>query len=125
MISPRHFTPDGGTARDTFFQSLPAVPSGDGIAQTAHDELIHVAETLPAPGVNVHLFEVIGAAMPDSGVPNNWFSSHASGQVAVLPLDIPNIEMADGSVRCMIADLHLSLHPNRTQTPTGANQWPT
>lgn len=122
MIRPRHFAPDGGTARNTFFQSLPAVPSGDGIAQAAHDEVIHVTETLPASGVNVHLFEDIGAAMPDSVVPTNWFSTHAGGHVTVLPLDIPNIEMAEGSVRCMIAGLHLSPRPTRTRPPTGANQ---
>jgi hypothetical protein len=32
--------------------------------------------------------------------------------VQLLPLDVPTIELAGGSVRCMLAGIHLKLRPN-------------
>ncbi|WP_245823111.1 citrulline utilization hydrolase CtlX [Antarctobacter heliothermus] len=90
MIRPHHFTPNAETVRDNHFQSRPADTSGNRIAQTAHDEVTHAAEALRAVGVNVHLFEDTGTATPDSVFPNNWFSTHAGGHVAVYPMYSPN-----------------------------------
>ena len=35
----------------------------------------------------------------------------------LLPLDVPTIELAGGSVRCMLAEVHLDPRPQRNQTP--------
>ncbi|GAA1819920.1 citrulline utilization hydrolase CtlX [Agromyces neolithicus] len=35
----------------------------------------------------------------------------------LLPLDVPTIELAGGSVRCMLAGVHLDPRPQRSQTP--------
>ena len=35
----------------------------------------------------------------------------------LLPLDVPTIELAGGSVRCMLAEVHLDPRPERSQTP--------
>ncbi|WP_323772245.1 citrulline utilization hydrolase CtlX [Antarctobacter sp.] len=90
MIRPHHFTPNAQTARDNHFQSQPAGTDSETIAQAAHDEVTQAAKVLRAAGVNVHLFEDTGTETPDSVFPNNWFSTHAGGHVAVYPMYSPN-----------------------------------
>ena len=41
-----------------------------------------------------------------------------SRSCTLLPLDVPTIELAGGSVRCMIAGIHLDRRPGRSPTPT-------
>jgi hypothetical protein len=38
----------------------------------------------------VHLFEDTGTATPDAVFPNNWFSTHAGGHVAIYPMATPS-----------------------------------
>jgi hypothetical protein len=52
----------------------------------ARAEIDVAAETLRSHGVAVHLFEDEGTATPDSVFPNNWFSTHAGGHVAIYPM---------------------------------------
>jgi hypothetical protein len=35
----------------------------------------------------------------------------------ILPLDVPTIELAGGSVRCMLAGIHLDARPTRVPSP--------
>jgi hypothetical protein len=58
--------------------------------RTALDEVNRAAESLRNAGVRVHLFEDEGTATPDSVFPNNWFSTHSGGHVAVYPMYAPN-----------------------------------
>jgi len=61
------------------------------IARMAFDEVTHAAETLEGHGVTVHLFEdAVPGRTPDSVFPNNWFSTHAGGHVALYPMYSPN-----------------------------------
>ncbi|WP_417211434.1 citrulline utilization hydrolase CtlX [Antarctobacter sp.] len=90
MIRPHHFTPNAQTARDNHFQSQPAEHDAETVAQAAHDEVTQAAEDLRRAGVHVHLFEDTGRETPDSVFPNNWFSTHAGGHVAVYPMYSPN-----------------------------------
>lgn len=41
---------------------------------------------LESHGVAVHLFEDESTRTPDSVFPNNWFSTHAGGHVAIYPM---------------------------------------
>lgn len=84
MVRPHHFTVNTETAADNSFQVL--AETGEGLAATAYDEITRAAETLESHGVSVHLFEDEGTQTPDSVFPNNWFSTHAGGHVAIYPM---------------------------------------
>ncbi|MGP6088901.1 citrulline utilization hydrolase CtlX [Antarctobacter jejuensis] len=89
MIRPHHFTPNAETARDNHFQRAPAIDASE-VARAAHAEVTQAAEALRAAGVQVHLFEDEGTETPDSVFPNNWFSTHSGGHVALYPMYSPN-----------------------------------
>ena len=90
MVRPRHFTPNPETAADNRFQSAPDRPA-DELARRAHDEVTRAADTLRQAGVAVHLFDDDGRHQtPDSVFPNNWFSTHPGGHVAVYPMFNPS-----------------------------------
>jgi hypothetical protein len=84
MVRPHHFTVNTETAADNRFQS--AADPGEALAAVAHDEITRAAEMLERHGVAVHLFEDEGRETPDSVFPNNWFSTHSGGHVAIYPM---------------------------------------
>jgi len=84
MVRPHHFTMNAETAIDNLFQSC-AAPNDD-LALAAHAEITEAADTLRRHGVNVHLFDSTGTDTPDAVFPNNWFSTHAGGHVAIYPM---------------------------------------
>ncbi|MGB3764300.1 MAG: arginine deiminase-related protein [Ornithinimicrobium sp.] len=86
LIRPRHFTPNPATAVDNAFQSLDPSRDAGQIAADAYAEVTGVAEALTQSGVRVHIFENESATHPDSVFPNNWFSTHAGGYVAIYPM---------------------------------------
>jgi len=86
MVRPHHFTPNTQTAADNAFQSASADATAEEVAQRAFAEATGVADALRAAGVEVHLFEDESRDTPDSVFPNNWFSTHAGGHVAVYPM---------------------------------------
>lgn len=90
MVCPHRFTPNPETAADNGFQSINGLPP-EATAQSARDEVRRAAESLGGAGVTVHLFEDDGRAnTPDSVFPNNWFSTHPGGHVAVYPMFNPS-----------------------------------
>ena len=84
MVRPHHFTVNTETAADNSFQ----VTHDDDadLAAIAYAEITAAARTLQDHGVTVHLFEDEGNVTPDSVFPNNWFSTHAGGHVAIYPM---------------------------------------
>ncbi|WP_332699094.1 citrulline utilization hydrolase CtlX [Bosea sp. (in: a-proteobacteria)] len=90
MIRPHHFGPNQATAADNVFQATDPGRSVEGIAAAAHREVSAAAPALQAAGVTVHLFEDEGAETPDSVFPNNWFSTHSGGHVALYPMFSPS-----------------------------------
>lgn len=84
MVRPHHFTVNTETAADNRFQVLAG--TDENLASAAYDEISRAAQTLESHGVTVHLFEDDGAQTPDSVFPNNWFSTHAGGHVAIYPM---------------------------------------
>ncbi|NML34443.1 citrulline utilization hydrolase CtlX [Paraburkholderia antibiotica] len=90
MIRPHRFHPNPETATDNAFQRTGE--SGDereaqSLAAAAHDEVTAAAAALEAAGVRVHVFEDDGTRnTPDSVFPNNWFSTHPGGHVALYPM---------------------------------------
>ena len=90
MVRPHNFRPNPITIADNAFQSRAPQEAPDVVARAAHREVSTVAERLEAVGVAVHLFDDIGDDLPDSVFPNNWFSTHEDGRVALYPMYSPN-----------------------------------
>ena len=90
LIRPHYFEPNPATTADNTFQS--PVPSGrsDTIAACAQQEVTDVAAALVEHGVTVHLFDDEQPGRPDSVFPNNWFSTHSGGHIALFPMQSPS-----------------------------------
>ena len=87
MVRPHHFHPNPETRVDNAFQSKSDEADVRQVAAAAYAEVSLVADTLQANGVRVHLFDDDGSrGTPDSVFPNNWFSTHAGGHVAIFPM---------------------------------------
>lgn len=86
MVRPHHFSPNEETAGDNAFQQSAAGLDRDAVAKAAHDEVTRVAETLREEGIRTHVFDDETGETPDSVFPNNWFSTHPGGHVAVFPM---------------------------------------
>lgn len=91
MIRPHTFSPNPETAADNAFQRTAEPHAASTTAATAYSEVTAAAATLEAHGVTVHLFDDMGTHnTPDSVFPNNWFSTHAGGHIALYPMYSPN-----------------------------------
>ena len=90
LVRPHKFHPNPDTAIDNTFQSLDGRRDADAIATAAYDEVTGVAQALQHAGVDVHLFEDEQSGRPDSVFPNNWFSTHSGGHLAIYPMYSPS-----------------------------------
>lgn len=90
MVRPHAFRSNPDTLGDNAFQQGGATTSTAAVAQAAYREVSTMAARLQAAGVTVHLFEDRSQRTPDSVFPNNWFSTHAGGHVAIFPMAAPN-----------------------------------
>ena len=90
MIRPFRFYPNPETASDNAFQREVAQKDADMISRTAHEEFDQAVELLRGAGVTVHVFEdTASPEKPDAVFPNNWFSTHHDGRVALYPMYSP------------------------------------
>ncbi len=91
MIRPHRFCSNPETAFDNAFQKADAHQTVRQTAEDAYREVSEAAERLEQEGVRVHIFEDRGEKeTPDSVFPNNWFSTHPGGHVAVYPMYAPS-----------------------------------
>jgi hypothetical protein len=91
MIRPHRFHPNPETASDNAFQRTSGSLSPERIAKSAYAEVTAAAARLEEEGVRVHIFEDRGEKeTPDSVFPNNWFSTHPGGHVALYPMYNPS-----------------------------------
>ncbi len=90
LVRPHHFTPNPATALDNTFQSADGSRSAAQLAAAAYAEVTAAADALAGAGVTVHLFDDEDPTRCDSVFPNNWFSTHAGGRVAVYPMYSPS-----------------------------------
>lgn len=90
LVRPHRFSPNPDTAADNAFQALDPTRDEQQIARDAYAEATAVAAALDDAGVRVHIFEDESANYPDSVFPNNWFSAHAGGRVALYPMYSPS-----------------------------------
>ncbi|QCP54927.1 amidinotransferase [Trinickia violacea] len=94
MIRPHGFLPNPETAADNAFQRTAVAADAietASLAAAARDEVSAAARALTAAGVRVHVFDDHGEnGTPDSVFPNNWFSTHPGGHVALYPMHSAN-----------------------------------
>ena len=91
VIRPHRFHPNPETASDNVFQRTDANRTIRKTAEDAYREVSEAAQQLEKNGVRVHIFEDHGEKeTPDSVFPNNWFSTHPGGHVAVFPMYSPS-----------------------------------
>jgi hypothetical protein len=90
MIRPFRFYPNPETASDNAFQREVAPEDADAISKAAQKEFDQAVESLRGAGVTVHVFDdTTLPEKPDAVFPNNWFSTHHDGRVALYPMYSP------------------------------------
>jgi hypothetical protein len=90
MVRPQSFRSNPDTLADNAFQKITADSVCANIASQAYDEVSTMVHQLHSAGVVVHLFEDSGTQTPDSVFPNNWFSTHVGGHIAIYPMATPS-----------------------------------
>lgn len=90
MIRPHHFAFNPQTAGDNPYQREDATLSSDEVARRALVEFDDAVAQLTGVGVTVHVFEDTGTDTPSAVFPNNWFSTHHGGRVAIFPMYAPS-----------------------------------
>ncbi|MBT7583669.1 MAG: amidinotransferase [Kordiimonadaceae bacterium] len=90
MIRPLHFSPNEQTAKDNSFQNSAVGMDQNDVAKAAYEEATSAAAKLEEHGIKVHIFADESTATPDSVFPNNWFSTHPGGHVAIYPMFAEN-----------------------------------
>ncbi len=91
MIRPSRFFPNPETAQDNAFQQEAGAESASVVAARALAEFDEAVRTLSAAGVKVHIFEDTPVPeKPDAIFPNNWFSTHHDGRIALYPMYTPS-----------------------------------
>lgn len=85
MIRPHHFQSNEETRADNGFQTR-NIGEEAHIAGRALIEFDRAADLLRGAGVRVHIFDDTAKDRPDSVFPNNWFSTHAGGHIAIYPM---------------------------------------
>lgn len=87
MIRPNHFFPNPETALDNAFQEEIDAARAPAVTASARTEFDRAVQALTDAGVTVHVFEdTPDPAKPDAIFPNNWFSTHHDGRVALYPM---------------------------------------
>ena len=90
MIRPWTFLANPETAEDNHFQHESKETKNE-VALQARLEVDAVVELLTAHQIKVHLFDDFGDKnTPDSVFPNNWFSTHSGGHIALYPMYSPS-----------------------------------
>ena len=86
MVRPHRFAVNPETGADNAFQAT-SVEQDEALAASALAEFDAAVTALTRAGVTVHVFEDFGERdTPDSVFPNNWFSTHHGGRVAIYPM---------------------------------------
>jgi hypothetical protein len=90
MVRPASFCSNPQTLATNGFQRGSALPAAEILAAARREFDGALAELL-RHGVEVAVLdEQAGADTPDALFPNNWFSTHADGQLVLYPMAVPN-----------------------------------
>ena len=104
MVRPAQFRMNEQTAVNNFFQEQLDITQ-DTITVKAQKEFDNFVETLRGVGINVIVYQDdLVPDTPDSIFPNNWFSTHADGDVAIYPMFAKNRRLERREEVCELLD---------------------
>ena len=87
MIRPHRFYPNPETAADNAFQQAVSTEKLADLTAAAQQEFDEAVIKLRGAGVTVHVMDDTATPeKPDAVFPNNWFSTHHDGRVALFPM---------------------------------------
>lgn len=87
MIRPHRFYPNPETAADNAFQQAVSTEKLADLTAAAQQEFDEAVDQLRIAGVMVHVVDDTATPeKPDAVFPNNWFSTHHDGRVALYPM---------------------------------------
>lgn len=87
MIRPHRFYPNPETAADNAFQKAIANGETPAVSAAAQREFDDAVGTLREASVLVHVVDDTATPeKPDAIFPNNWFSTHHDGRIALYPM---------------------------------------
>lgn len=90
MVRPHKFSSNPETAGDNGFQITDQLGQTE-VSKRALGEFDRTVSELESAGVAVHVFDDYGEKeTPDSVFPNNWFSTHVGGHIAIYPMFAAN-----------------------------------
>ena len=89
LIRPNHFAWNEETATSNAFQTTSVSESVSNIRQAVMEEFENMVEQLRQHGLQVLVFDDLPTT-PDAIFPNNWFSTHADGQLLTYPMHATN-----------------------------------
>ncbi len=91
MIEPTRFGFNEETYGTNSFQNKPTELGSNDVQKLALTEFRGFVKQLENVGVNVHVLkDVLNSETPDSIFPNNWFSTHRSGDIILYPMAVVN-----------------------------------
>lgn len=91
MVRPARFAYNAETAQNNYFQKKSELSEQDRIAEDALREFDAFVKLLTANDIDVTVVQDTPEPYtPDSIFPNNWFSSHFSGELVLYPMFAPN-----------------------------------
>lgn len=91
MISPTNFGFNEEAFLTNKFQQRPEESERSKIQELALGEFNDFVSALEAKGVNVHVYsDVPNSQTPDSIFPNNWISTHQTGELITYPMAVSN-----------------------------------
>ena len=86
MVRPWKFCSNPETSDDNAFQKISSLTKSN-TAFNAKEEFNEVVRVLESKTIKVHIFDDFGEKdTPDSVFPNNWFSTHPGGHIAIYPM---------------------------------------
>ena len=91
MIAPSNFGFNEEAFLTNKFQNRPGSNEGESIQEKALSEFTAFVDQLKKLNVDVHVYsDVADSKTPDSIFPNNWISTHQTGEMIVYPMAVSN-----------------------------------
>ena len=88
MVRPAHFAYNEETAKNNYFQQKPSLSN---LNEKALQEFDNFVDTLRSNKIEVIVVQdTIDPHTPDSIYPNNWFSTHSTGELVLYPMFAEN-----------------------------------
>lgn len=108
MVRPAHFAYNEETAKNNHFQKKSSISDLNERAVKEFDDFVDILRSNKIDVVVVQ--DTIDPHTPDSIFPNNWFSTHSTGELVLYPMFAENRRLERTSRVLETIDKHYSAH---------------